>query len=183
MGTNEVMHINPSLTTHGSNCIQLSIYHSLTFSSHISIILAQNCHTAAVSQYINVVSLLLLAQKLAPLNCVEHSMLLSASFPGLCDRREVLWRVFGIRCIRVMLRNIFRLISTPLPVQPLPCFNSRWFDLGARSFFLHFSVSRLCRVGSVIWRAASVNRDRLLIALGQRQSWHPLGKHAQLKLS
>lgn len=38
------------------------------------------------------------------------------------------------------------------------------------------------RVGSVIWRAISVNRGRALIALGQGQPWHLLAVHAQLKL-
>lgn len=113
--------------------IQLSnspfIIHLCTY---ISFITTQNCYNFAVSRHIDVVSLLLLVQWLASLNCVGQHVPLSARFPGLCDRREVLWRVFGSRCICVMLRNIFRLINTPSPVQLPPHFSSRWFDLWAR---------------------------------------------------
>lgn len=101
----------------------------------------------------------------------------------ICTVSWALWnmqsvsRVFGSRCIHAMLRNIFRLISTPLPVQPTPCFNSRWFDLWDKLYSLLLSLQPLSR-----WRAASVNTDRVLIALGNRQSWRPLMEHAQLEI-
>lgn len=86
---------------------------------------------------------------------------------------------FGSHRISGMLRYIFRLINTPLHLHlPLTLAVSGLISKQDRPF----SVLLLCHVGSVTWRPASVNRDRVLIALGHPQSWHPHTDHAQLNL-
>ena len=52
------------------------IYQNLTPSSRVSIIATQNDCDSAALQDIDVVSLLLLAQKFAPVNWVEHGVVL-----------------------------------------------------------------------------------------------------------
>lgn len=72
-------------------------------------------HKIAAPLYdIGVVSILLLVQVLASLNCVVHRVPLFVQFPSLCDRYKV---SFLVACFLVWSGSISRLISGLLPVQ------------------------------------------------------------------
>lgn len=77
--------------------------------------------------------------------------------------------------------NIFKLISTPPhPFPPSPTEAVRGSISSQDNAVFVVSRPPSLRVGSVVGRATSVNRERALIALGQQQPWQLL---APLKLS
>lgn len=136
-----------------------------------------NC-TTAVLQDIDVASLHLLTQKLAPVNCAEHNMSFTAEFPGLCETCKVFRGSLAAVAFMLCWGTFSGSLAPLCPSSPLPALTVGGLISEADKLYsLLLSLQPLSR-----WRAASVNRDRVLIALGNQQSRRPLMEHAQLKI-
>lgn len=107
-----------------------------------------------------------------------QSMSLSAQFPGLCETCKVFRGSLAAVAFMLCWGTFSGSLAPLCPSSPLPALTvGGLISEIDKLYSLLLSLQPLSR-----WRAASVNTDGVLIALGNQQSWRPLMEHAQLKI-
>lgn len=108
----------------------------------------------------------------------EHNMSLSAQFPGLCETCKVFRGSLAAVAFMLCWGTFSGSLAPLCPSSPLPALTvGGLISEIDKLYSLLLSLQPLSR-----WRAASVNTDGVLIALGNQQSWRPLMEHTQLKI-
>lgn len=122
--------------------------------------------------------ILMLLRFVRSLRSSLQSMSLSAQFPGLCETCKVFRGSLAAVAFMLCWGTFSGSLAPLCPSSPLPALTvGGLISEIDKLYSLLLSLQPLSR-----WRAASVNTDGVLIALGNQQSWRPLMEHAQLKI-